>query len=73
MRSLGLSSDDAGVWFHVMDEGPAFKAAPKLPSDIWSENGRGLFLIQALAHDFIMRPLPGYGTFNRFRTPQVRG
>jgi PAS domain S-box-containing protein len=37
---------------HVLDTGPGFSFAAKLPKDIYSESGRGLFLIASLAHDF---------------------
>jgi PAS domain S-box-containing protein len=37
---------------HVRDRGPGFEFAAKLPRDIYSESGRGLFLISSLALDF---------------------
>ncbi|MGA7356543.1 MAG: ATP-binding protein, partial [Candidatus Cybelea sp.] len=37
---------------HVLDRGPGFKLAPKLPSDLLSEQGRGLYLVWSLAEDF---------------------
>jgi anti-sigma regulatory factor (Ser/Thr protein kinase) len=37
---------------HVIDEGPGFQFVSRLPADIYSEGGRGLFLISALAEDF---------------------
>ena len=60
--SLGLSSDRRGLWLHVMDEGPGFDGPPTLPKDLWSESGRGLFLVKTLAADVSIRRLPGYGT-----------
>jgi PAS domain S-box-containing protein len=37
---------------HVLDRGPGFAFAPKLPSDLLSERGRGLYIVWALAEDF---------------------
>jgi anti-sigma regulatory factor (Ser/Thr protein kinase) len=37
---------------HVLDRGPGFKLAPKLPSDLLSEQGRGLYIVWSLADDF---------------------
>ncbi len=37
---------------HVLDRGPGFTLVPKLPSDLLSERGRGLYLVWSLAEDF---------------------
>jgi GAF domain-containing protein/anti-sigma regulatory factor (Ser/Thr protein kinase) len=37
---------------HVLDEGPGFQHVARLPSDVYSERGRGLFLIASLTEDF---------------------
>lgn len=37
---------------HVLDRGPGFTLSPKLPSDLLSERGRGLFIVWSLAEDF---------------------
>lgn len=37
---------------HVLDRGPGFKLTPKLPSDLLSEQGRGLYIVSLLAEDF---------------------
>lgn len=60
--SLGLSTDERGLWLHVMDDGPGFEGPPSLPTDLWAESGRGLFLVAALARDLRIRRLPVYGT-----------
>ena len=52
---------------HVIDRGPAFGARAKLPDDVMSESGRGLFLISVLGEDFSVTPLPGYGNHARVR------
>jgi serine phosphatase RsbU (regulator of sigma subunit)/anti-sigma regulatory factor (Ser/Thr protein kinase) len=67
--SLGLSVDSRGVWLHVMDDGPGFDGPPSLPADIWSESGRGLFLVGALAKDLLIQRLPAYGTYVKVLLP----
>ncbi len=41
---------------HVLDRGPGFTFAPKLPSDLLSERGRGLYIVWSLAEDFNVTP-----------------
>ena len=60
--SISLSDDAGKVYLHVIDEGPGFEQSPTLPSDIWSESGRGLFLISALAKDLTVERLAGFGS-----------
>jgi anti-sigma regulatory factor (Ser/Thr protein kinase) len=36
---------------HVLDRGPGFTFAPKLPVDLLSERGRGLYIVWSLAED----------------------
>ncbi len=50
---------------HVRDRGPGFAFAPRLPPDIYSESGRGLFLIGAMAEDFSVSLRPGGGSHAR--------
>jgi anti-sigma regulatory factor (Ser/Thr protein kinase) len=55
-----LAWDDRHPVLHVLDRGPGFQFVAKLPSDLYSENGRGLFLITALAEAFhVTRRLEG--------------
>ncbi len=61
--SISISVTDRTVCLHVIDEGPGFDRRPVLPSDIWSESGRGLFLISALAESLTIEPLPGFGSY----------
>jgi len=70
--SITLSSDDDGLILHVMDEGPGFDGPPSLPADLWSESGRGLFLVAALSDEVDIRRLPGYGTYVKVRLPKQR-
>jgi len=37
---------------HFMDRGPGFVVVPRLPTDLLSERGRGLFLVWSLSEDF---------------------
>ena len=47
----------------VRDTGPGFASAGgTLPADTLDENGRGMFLIYALASNVTVRGLPGFGT-----------
>ncbi len=68
--SLGLSSDARGLWLHVMDDGPGFDGPPTLPSDVWAESGRGLYLVSALAENLEIRRLPEYGTYVKVLLPR---
>ncbi len=43
--------EDAPV-LHVLDRGPGFTLAARLPSDLLSERGRGLYIVWTLAEDF---------------------
>jgi signal transduction histidine kinase/CheY-like chemotaxis protein len=37
---------------HVFDSGPGFALNPKLPSEVYSERGRGLYIVAQLAREF---------------------
>lgn len=50
---------------HVLDRGPGFEFAAKLPPDIFSESGRGLFLIASFADDFHVVRRAGGGSHAR--------
>ncbi len=69
--SLGLSADARGLWLHVMDDGPGFDGPPSLPEDVWSESGRGLYLVAALAEKLEIRRLPAYGTYVKALLPRT--
>ena len=49
-------SRGAAPVLHVLDRGPGFTFAPKLPSDLLSERGRGLYIVWSLADDFNVTP-----------------
>lgn len=69
--SLGLSADDEGIWLHVMDDGPGFDGPVRLPPDVWSESGRGLFLVTALAKKVSIQRLAAYGTYVKVLLPKM--
>lgn len=37
---------------HVLDRGPGFSLVPRLPTDLLSERGRGLFIVWSLSDEF---------------------
>jgi anti-sigma regulatory factor (Ser/Thr protein kinase) len=61
--SISISTSGEKTFLHVIDDGPGFNRRPALPSDIWSESGRGLFLISALAENLTIQPLAGFGSY----------
>jgi PAS domain S-box-containing protein len=50
---------------HVLDEGFGFHHVPALPRDVFSESGRGLFIISKLSDDFHVSKRPGGGSHAR--------
>lgn len=55
----------AGITLHVLDRGPGYDADPHLPADLYSERGRGLFLVASLADHFVVERRPGGGSHAR--------
>ena len=47
-----LDWSGAAAVLHFLDRGPGFVLLPRLPSDLLSERGRGLFLVWSLSEDF---------------------
>lgn len=60
--SVSLELRRGDVILHVIDSGPGFAYHPQLPSDIWAESGRGLFLVSTLARDVSVEALAGRGS-----------
>jgi PAS domain S-box-containing protein len=56
------------VALHVLDDGPGYRFMSRLPTDTFSERGRGLFLIATLAEAFhvTLRPSGGSHAFVTF-------
>lgn len=57
---------------HMLDTGPGFVYVPGLPSDIFAESGRGLFIVTQLAPDFSIIPRPAGGSHARAVLPLAR-
>jgi serine phosphatase RsbU (regulator of sigma subunit)/anti-sigma regulatory factor (Ser/Thr protein kinase) len=57
-------SGDAPV-LNVLDRGPGFTYSARLPMDILSESGRGLFIVRALTHDLSIRRRNDGGSHTR--------
>jgi anti-sigma regulatory factor (Ser/Thr protein kinase) len=58
---------------HVLDKGPGFHVVPRLPNDLFSENGRGLYLISRLADHFSVEHRPGGGSHARITLLDPKG
>lgn len=50
---------------HVLDQGDGFEFRPRLPADLLSERGRGLFLVKAFADEVSMERRRGSGSHAR--------
>ena len=74
---LQVECEPAGgdVTLHVMDRGPGYRVTSDLPSDIFSETGRGLFIISMHADQFAVEQRTGGGSHARIviKRTAVRG
>lgn len=50
---------------HVLDDGPGFRHIAILPPDLFSESGRGLYIVSSLTQDFHVSKRPGGGSHAR--------
>ncbi len=50
---------------HVLDGGPGFQHIAMLPEDLYSESGRGLFIVSSLTNDFRVSRRQGGGSHAR--------
>jgi GAF domain-containing protein/anti-sigma regulatory factor (Ser/Thr protein kinase) len=50
---------------HVLDRGAGYRAASTTKADVFSEGGRGLWLIDKLGGRLELEPLPGFGMHTR--------
>jgi anti-sigma regulatory factor (Ser/Thr protein kinase) len=57
---------------HVLDRGTPFSFAPVLPRDPFSENGRGLFIVQTLGKHLRVQPMPHRGNHVSITLPVRR-
>jgi anti-sigma regulatory factor (Ser/Thr protein kinase) len=62
---LILETHDERVVLHVLDKGPGFAFSPRLPSDLYSEVGRGVYLIANFSTNFIVERRAGGGSHAR--------
>ncbi len=53
------------VTLHVMDRGPGYHVSSSLPNDLFSETGRGLFIISMHADHFVVERRDGGGSHAR--------
>jgi anti-sigma regulatory factor (Ser/Thr protein kinase) len=54
---------------HVLDRGPGFEYIPGLPANIFSETGRGLFIVEHVTRDFTITRRVGGGSHVRAVLP----
>jgi anti-sigma regulatory factor (Ser/Thr protein kinase) len=64
IRTMLDVSGEAAV-LHVVDEGGGFEFRPRLPADVLSERGRGLFLVTAFAEELSVERRRGGGSHAR--------
>ena len=64
---IAIECQDTGgdIMLHVLDRGPGYRLDPHLPSDIFSECGRGLFIISRFADGFLVEERNGGGSHAR--------
>jgi serine phosphatase RsbU (regulator of sigma subunit)/anti-sigma regulatory factor (Ser/Thr protein kinase) len=60
--SVSLEFRGKDVVLHVIDKGPGFEFQPALPSNLWDESGRGLYLVSMLARRVNVERIPGLGS-----------
>ena len=60
-----LDFTDATPVLHVLDEGTGFSRFPELPRNLYSESGRGLYIIATLSEEFTVARRPGRGSHAR--------
>ncbi len=66
---LTLAWENSRPVLHLLDRGPGFRFVTASPPDLYSERGRGLFLIAALAEEFVVSGRPEGGTHARVVLP----
>ena len=62
---VALDRTSAAPVLHVLDEGRGFRHLPKLPDDVLSERGRGLYIVSAFSDDFTVTRRPHGGSHAR--------
>jgi len=62
---VALDLSGAAAVLHVIDDGPGFRHAPRLPQELTCEGGRGLYIVHELAEEFTVERAPGGGSHAR--------
>jgi anti-sigma regulatory factor (Ser/Thr protein kinase) len=60
-----LDSSGVQAVLHVLDRGSGFRHLSRLPADLFSEAGRGLFIIASMTTEFTVAPRVGGGSHAR--------
>jgi len=60
-----LDASGALPVLHILDGGPGFRYSPRLPLDVLSERGRGLFIVAQLTEEFHVTKRPDGGSHAR--------
>ncbi len=53
------------IVLHILDRGPGYRANSRLPADVMSETGRGLFIISMFCDRFAVKRRTGGGSHTR--------
>ncbi|HTJ28433.1 MAG TPA: SpoIIE family protein phosphatase [Candidatus Limnocylindria bacterium] len=70
---VAVEWNDERPVLHVLDRGAPFSVAAALPENVLSENGRGLFIVDALGEELSARRHPGRGNHVRVVLPVRHG
>jgi serine phosphatase RsbU (regulator of sigma subunit)/anti-sigma regulatory factor (Ser/Thr protein kinase) len=70
---LLLETRQDGAVLHLLDRGPGFQFSPRLPADLYSEAGRGLFLIRRFSTEYTVERRPGGGSHTRILFTKCKG
>jgi anti-sigma regulatory factor (Ser/Thr protein kinase) len=65
--AIDLTSEEPVL--HVIDRGPGFTFHARLPNDVMSESGRGLYIAAALANELSVLPRRNGGSHARAVLP----
>jgi serine phosphatase RsbU (regulator of sigma subunit)/anti-sigma regulatory factor (Ser/Thr protein kinase) len=60
-----LDASGALPVLHILDGGPGFRYSPRLPADVLSERGRGLYIVAQLTEEFHVTKRPHGGSHAR--------
>jgi anti-sigma regulatory factor (Ser/Thr protein kinase) len=61
------------IVLHMLDRGPGYRAASRLPADLMSETGRGLFIISIFSERMTVKRRTGGGSHTRVSFRPARG